>query len=305
MASARYESLITRARAGEPILIDGATGSETMRRGVHGHEHGWSGGASLTHPEVVRSIHDDYLALGADLVVANTFATGRNIMRDVGGDADFEIVNRRAVEIVVQARDASGSPTVAGAGISNWSFSGNRPSLDELHADTTRQAEVMRDAGAELLSLEMMVDMPRFEVTLDAASSVGLPVWVGFSVGEEPGHDVAELDDPIQLREGGSLVGAVEHAAANRAVDAVCIMHTDVRLVESCLHEIGLVWDGPLGAYAHASKLVEGDIVHDDVLTPEQYVAYVPSWKAAGATMIGGCCGIGPSHLEMVAAELR
>lgn len=305
MASARYENLIARARTGEPILIDGATGSETMRRGVRGHEHGWSGGASLTNPEVVRAIHDDYLALGADLVVANTFATGRNIMRDVGGDADFETVNRRSVEIVVEARDASGSEAVAGAGISNWSFSGNRPTLEQLHADTVRQAEVMRDAGAELLSLEMMVDLPRFAVTLDAAASVGLPVWVGFSVGDEEGHDVDGLDDPIQLREGGALLEAVDHAASIAVVDALCIMHTDVRLIERCLHEMRPRWDGPLGAYAHAAKLVDGRIEHDDALTPEQYVAYVPSWQAAGATMIGGCCGIGPGHLELVADQLR
>ncbi len=204
--SNRYASFLTRARAGQPILIDGATGSECSRRGVPVHEHGWSGGAALSHPDVVRSIHADYLAVGADFIAANTFATGRNITRDVGSEGTFEELNRRAVELAIEAREEAGTPAVLVAGgISNWSFSGHHPTLDQLREDTIAQAEVMRDAGADLLSLEMMVDLQRFPVTLESASSVGLPVWVGFSVGPEVGQDASLLGDDVQLREGGRL----------------------------------------------------------------------------------------------------
>ncbi len=300
----RYAKLIARARAGELILIDGATGSECHRRGVEIHEHGWSGGAALSHPDVVRSIHDDYLAVGADLIVANTFATGANILRDVGNEADFEALNRTAVELAVESRDSAGdaaAATVVGAGISNWSFSGDHPTLAQLEADTVRQAQIMRDAGAEFLSLEMMVDLPRLEATLNAASSVGLPVWVGFSIGGELGHGPDELTDPIELRDGDTLREGVQLAATYEAVDAVCIMHSDVRLVEHCLPVARQHWSGPLGAYAHAAAMVDGEFTHDAVISPDEYAAYLPAWKAAGATMLGGCCGIGPDHLRKVA----
>ena len=303
----RYDRLIARARAGATILIDGATGSECTRRGAPASDHGWSGGATLTHPDIVRAIHDDYLGIGADLLASNTFATGRNIMRDVDNDAMFEHVNRQAVEIAVAARDAagaSGADAVVAGGISNWSFSGNHPSLEQLHADTVTQATIMRDAGADLLSLEMMVDLPRFETTLRAASSVGLPVWVGFSVGPDLGHEPEELGEHIELRDGGLLADAVALAAEEPTVDALCIMHTDVRLVERCLHTVRAGWDGPLGAYAHASAIIDGEFTHDGVLTPEEYAAYLPAWQAAGATMLGGCCGIGPDHLRLVAARI-
>ncbi len=304
----RYANLIARARAGELVLIDGATGSECHRRGVEKHELGWSGGAALSHPEVVRSIHDDYVAVGADLIVANTFATGANILRDVGTEADFELLNRTAVRLAVEARDAAGdaaASVVVGAGISNWSFSGNRPTLSRLEADTLRQAEIMRDAGAELLSLEMMVDLPQLEATLNAATVVGLPVWVGFSVGGEVGHSVDQLADPIELRDGGALYAGVQLAASHEAVDAMCIMHTDVRLVSECLRSAREHWQGPLGAYAHAGAIIDGEYTHDGVITPEEYAAYLPAWTAAGATMLGGCCGIGPDHLREVADFIR
>lgn len=303
----RYDRLIARASAGEAILIDGATGSECTRRGAPASEHGWSGGATLTHPDIVRAIHDDYLGIGANLIASNTFATGRNIMLDVDNEAMFEAANRQAVEIAVAARDAAGPAgqhAVVAGGISNWSFSGNHPSLERLHTDTVAQATIMRDAGADLLSLEMMVDLPRFETTLQAASSVGLPLWVGFSVGPDLGHEPEELGEHIELRDGGLLADAVALAAAEPTVDALCIMHTDVRLVERCLQAVRGGWDGPLGAYAHASVVIDGESTHDDAITPVEYAAYLPAWQSAGATMLGGCCGIGPDHLRLVAAHL-
>ena len=146
----RYDDLLADARNGQPILIDGGTGSECIRRGVPHSEHGWSGAAALSHPEIVGSIHTDYLKLGARVIVANTFATGANILRDVGVPERFEDVNHRAVEIALDTRAAAGPAAdrvVVGAGISNWSFSGDRPDLVTLRDDTAAQAAIMRDAG--------------------------------------------------------------------------------------------------------------------------------------------------------------
>ena len=300
----RYDDLIADARAGKPILIDGGTGSECIRRGVPQSEHGWSGAAALTHPDIVAAIHADYLGLGARVIVANTFATGANILRDVGEPDRFEAVNRRAVEIALTARAAAGPSAdhvVVGAGVSNWSFSGDRPDLATLRDDTATQAAIMRDAGAELLILEMMVDIPRMTATLDGATTAGLPVWVGFSLGPEEGCEADEIGDPIELREGGLLRDAVAIAAGYPTVDAMVIMHSDVRVAERGVAALGAAWAGPVGVWAHAAGMVDGEIIHDGIISPHEYAAHVPAWQAAGATMIGGCCGIGPSHMAEVA----
>ena len=96
-----------------------------------------------------RSIHTDYLKLGARVIVANTFATGANILRDVGAPERFEEVNRRAVKIA-DARAAAGPAAdhvVVGAGISNWSFSGDRPDLVTLRDDTAPRRRSCRTPG--------------------------------------------------------------------------------------------------------------------------------------------------------------
>ncbi len=304
---ARYDDLLARMHAGDLILIDGATGSETVKRGVPELPNGWAGGAASTHPDVVRAVHDDYLAIGADLIVANTFAAGRNILADAGVPEQFETVNRQAVEIAVAARDdaPAADHVVVAAGISNWSFTGERLDLDRLYDDTVAQAMIMRDAGAEFLSLEMMVDIERFEVTLAAAATVGLPLWVGFSIGPEEGCEPSELGDPVPLRDGGLLADAVDHVVASEVVDAVCLMHSDIRLVGIGLDTIRSRWTGPLGAYGHAAEIIDGEWVFHDALTPEEYAVHVPAWLALGATMIGGCCGMGPEHLRLVAAALE
>jgi S-methylmethionine-dependent homocysteine/selenocysteine methylase len=304
----RYGRLIERARAGERILIDGGTGSECIRRGVAELPNGWSGGAALSSPDIVRQIHADYLALGADLVVSNTFATGKNVLEDAGVAEDFEAYNHRAVELAIEARGRAGPSAdhvVVAGGISNWSFSGDRPSLEILHKNTVEQAKIMADAGAELISLEMMVDFPRMTATLDAVSSVDLPIWVGLTIGPEEGHDVSKLSPEIELREGGPLTEAVELAKGYGRVDAFCLMHSDVRLTERGVATIRERWDGPLGAYAHAANLVDGELTFDDSITPDAYAAYEPAWRFAGATMIGGCCGIGPDHMRAVAAVME
>lgn len=302
----RYDDLMKRARAGERIVIDGATGSECLRRGVPELSNGWSGGAALTHPDIVREIHADYIALGADLIASNTFATGRNVLADAGVADQFETCNRQAVELAVQAREQSGADHVVIAGcVSNWSFSGDRPSLDVLRENTVEQVAIIRDAGADLLSLDMMVDIPRMTATLDAASTSGLPLWMGLTIGPEEGHDVDGLGSQVQLREGGALADAVNLAKSYDNVEAMCLMHSDVRLTERGLQVIREHWDGPVGAFAHSARVKGGRLSFEDNITPEEYAAYVPTWQSAGATMIGGCCGIGPEHLRLVVNHLK
>ena len=306
-SQSRYEALIARARAGESILIDGATGSECIRRGAPVLDNGWSGGAVLSDPDIVRQVHLDYLQLGADFIATNTFSTGRNVLRDAGAEATFEQCNRRAVEIALDARAAVGpdaNQAVVAGGISNWSFTDKRPSLDELCTNTIEQAEIMRSAGVDMLSLEMMVDVPQMQATLDAVTSVGLPVWVGFSIGPEEGHPESELPADIPLRDDGLLADAVQVAAGYDCVDAMGIMHTDVRLTARGVEMIASLWDGPIAAYAHAAQQVDDTMTFDATISPVDYAAYVPRWAAAGATMFGGCCGIGPDHIVEVARTL-
>ena len=287
----RYDQLMDRIANGERILIDGATGTEIERRGVPQLENAWNGGGALSHPEVLRSVHEDYIREGAEIVIANTFATHRHALRDAGVEDRFEALNRRGVELAVEARERTQTPDVLVAGgLSYWSWAGNWPSPEGLRADTEEQASIMAAAGADLLMLEMMVDVEHMLVVLDAAQASGLPVWVGFSCKSDPSGAMA-------LLRAGLLTEALD-AIKGKNVPLVSIMHTEVEDIGPCLDVVADRWSGPVGVYAHSAQWVGDACVYDATVSPEDYAVHAKSWLDRGVQVIGGCCGLGVDHIK-------
>ena len=294
----RYDALTTRLQAGETVMIDGGTGTECERRGIPQLENAWNGGGALSHPDVVRVIHKDYLEHGAELIISNTFATSLHALEAAGESDRFDDYNRVAVELAIEARDACTRPAalVAG-GISYWSWTGDHPPLSEIEASVGQQAAVMRDAGADLLMLEMMIDIDRMLTTLAAAQTSGLPVWVGISC-------ALNSEGVMALWNGEPLVDALA-ALAGTGVPLLSIMHTDVKYVEACLDILQYHWDGMTGVYAHSGTSVDGKWVFHDTISPQDYTAYCQSWMKRDMHVIGGCCGIRPDHMKHLAAALH
>lgn len=297
----RLEQLMSRVDTGETVLIDGGTGTECERRGVPVLDGAWSGGGALSHPEIVRAVHQDYIAAGAQVIIANTFSTHKHVLETAGVAEDFVAYNQRGVELAVQARDATGmDQVVVAAGISNWTFTGPHPELDVLRRNTSEQAAALAAGGAELLILEMMVDIDRMRATLDGALTSGLPVWVGFTCGYQDGRTFSD-DGVTRLRDGESLIDAIA-ALDGYDVGAVMIMHTDVALIDDCLDVALEAWAGAVGVYAHSGQFVDGAWVFDGVISADDYAAHARRWIERGVPLVGGCCGIGPGHIRALAA---
>ena len=127
----------------EVLVIDGATGTELERRGVPMNLASWSGLAVHTHPEVVREVHAAYIDVGAEVIVTNTFGTTRFVLETAGVGDEFEAINRRAVQLAMEARDASGRDVAIAGSISNLPPDmdpGNYPSPEE-------EFQGLREAG--------------------------------------------------------------------------------------------------------------------------------------------------------------
>ena len=78
-----------RLKSGGTLVLDGGTGTELRRRGMNLGQTTWSALASLTHYELLRAIHADYIAAGADVITTNTFATTRFVLAAAGRGDDF------------------------------------------------------------------------------------------------------------------------------------------------------------------------------------------------------------------------
>ena len=294
----RYGNLLNRLRAGECILIDGATGTEIERRGVPQLENAWNGGGALSHPDTLRQVHEDYISHNAEIVISNTFATHYHSLCDAGVADRFEALNRRGLELAIEARELQHKPEVLVAGgISYWSWTGNHPPLTDLKPAARQQAEIMAAAGADLIMLEMMIDIDRMLVTLEAAQSSGLPVWVGLTC-ELDGNGVPNLRN-------GERLSAALTALGDKQVDLVSIMHTEVEHVDACLDVVRAHWPQLVGVYAHSGEFIDNKLNFESTISADDYCAAAMRWIGRGAQLIGGCCGVGPRHIEMLSQVLR
>ncbi|MEM6589193.1 MAG: homocysteine S-methyltransferase family protein [Pseudomonadota bacterium] len=286
-----YDRLMSRVAAGSRILIDGATGTEIERRGVPQLDNAWNGGGALSHPDVLRQVHVDYIRAGAEMVISNTFATHLHALQDAGEDALFEEYNVQSVKLAREAVVTAGRPGVLVAGgMSYWSWSGRLTTADEIGEPAARQAGMMAKAGADLIILEMMVDIARMQVTLDAALTAGVPVWVGLSCKPDEAGQMCLLNgDP--LAEAIALL-------KTKPIDVVAIMHTEVGYVEACLEIVKADWSGPICVYAHSARWVDQKTIFDGTISAPDYADYAAGWVAQGVQIVGGCCGLGVDHIK-------
>jgi S-methylmethionine-dependent homocysteine/selenocysteine methylase len=98
--------------------MDGGTGTELQHRGERMDDTAWCGLAHMEDPDLVRAVHEDYIRAGAEIVIANTFATSQVVLEAAGRGDEFEASNRRAVELAVVARDAAAQSRMTAPGAS-------------------------------------------------------------------------------------------------------------------------------------------------------------------------------------------
>ncbi len=284
------------------VLLDGGTGSELQRRGVPMSGAAWSGAAAHTHPDVLRAVHHDYIAAGAEVIITNTFGTSRATLRAAGlGDA-FASINRRAVALAMEARELAGRDVAIGGSISNLPPNmniGDYPDPAEELADLRDQAAILAEGGVDFIALEMMQDVNHAPRAMRAAVATGLPVWLGVSCRRSTQNaslvafDFADTPFEAPL---DALI-AMRPAVVN-------VMHSEVEATVPAIEAVRERWPGPIGAYPEIGYFAAPDRRFGDDHPPDRLVSEARRWVAAGARLIGGCCGTTPDHIRALHAAL-
>src|SRR5512139_2751868 len=231
---------------GGTLVLDGGTGSELRRRGVPLDAVTWSALGPLTHYDVLRAIHADYIAAGADVVTTSTFATTRFVLEAAGHGRDFAAINVRAVAAAREARDASGREVAIAGSISCLPPGFNVHAYPDERAESAAYrelAETLAAAGADLLLLEMMQETRHAPLACAAARAVGLPVWLGVSCRVGAGGALVAFDFPLVP------LAATLDALLPFAPDTIAMMHSPIAAVAPALQELRARSSTPLGAY--------------------------------------------------------
>ena len=282
-------------------ILDGGMGQELVRLSGLEPTGLWSTRIMMERPDLVGEIHDSYFAAGAHVATANTYAIHRDRLRPNGIEDRFVELQQQACAIACRSRDTNGSGSVVGSvGPLGWSYShdGAPPEAEstELYAEICRiQADFV---DAYLIETIASIEQARASVT--GALGHGKPVWIGLT-----GDDA----DGTKLRSGESLADAVREVEA-LGPQAILLNCSIPEAVAAGLNDLPQT-DLPTGGYANGftgiSKafLTAGSAVTKLTsrvdLTPDAYADHVGGWIERGATIVGGCCEVGPAHI----AELR
>ncbi len=285
-------------------LLDGGMGQELLARSGDEPTQLWATRVMIDHPGMVRAIHEDYFAAGASLATTNTYAIHHDRLERFGLDHMFHALHLRALAEAHEARGA-GSGRIAGSiGPLKASY---RPDLAEpVAVAAPKYAEVARILAphVDLILCETMASLGMAEAVVEGAQAAGKPVWLSVSVDDHDG---------TRLRSGEPVAGLAQVVAKHpvAAVLANCSVPEAMAAALAALKGLGL----PFGAYANGFTHISGNFLKDaptvkDLtrrgdLTPEKYADFAMAWVAMGATIVGGCCEVGPAHIALLAARLR
>ncbi|MGZ6266468.1 MAG: bifunctional homocysteine S-methyltransferase/methylenetetrahydrofolate reductase [Candidatus Limnocylindrales bacterium] len=279
-----------------PLLLDGAMGTLLYSLGVP--QRACLDELVLTRPDLVSAVHLDYLEAGADAIETNTFGANRFRLAEYGLEKQAGLLNRRAAQLAREARETSGREAMIAGSIGPLGPAGRMPG--RLHPGIARaafreQIEGLLEGGADLFVFETF---DRLEILLaaieEAHRACDLPVIANMTF----------LDDLVAGD--GSTPEVAAAALTEAGVDAVGVNCGAGPLV--CLEALARTGP-PTSAVARSivpnaglPRRIEGQFVYS--AGPEYFGRMVPQMLAAGARIVGGCCGTTPGHTKAMRAAI-
>jgi len=282
-------------------ILDGSIGQELVHRLGEEPTRLWSMQVMFDRPELVESIHLDYFNAGAEIATLNTYPMLRDRLANNDIEDQFESLHAAARASAVRAREKFGSGRIASSlGPLRASY---RPDLAppvEEAAETYDEIILLHDAEVDLHLIETAAGLRQIEGALMGCRSASKPVWLGLSVDDADG---------TKLRSGEDLKDALPLLEAHTP-EALLINCSVPEVINQAL-DVMKDWGFAFGAYANGFTKIPDTfkVINQKVdvleartdLDPKAYADFAESWVEMGATIIGGCCEVGPKHI----AELK
>lgn len=275
-----------------PVICDGAVGTELYSR--TGTTDQCIDHLNLLHPDVVRSIHRDYVSAGAQIIETNTFGANHIRLAAHGLEDMVREINLAGIKL---ARETAGDKAlVAGSmGPTGKLLEPYGPlTVEEASAAFKEQAQAFREGGVDVIFVETMSDIRELSVAVEAAHTSALPVAAMMSFAQE-GHTMMGLDAE-------SAVGEIEKLGVD-ALGANC--GTGFHDMLEVVTKMVAVATKPVMAQPNAGfpQLIDGRMVYRS--SPQYLADYAKQFAELGVAIIGGCCGTTPQHIRAIAEALR
>lgn len=292
------KSLLERLAAGEILISDGAMGTFLQAKGLQPGEspEEWC----VSHPDAVKSVAEAYIAAGADIIETDSFGGTSYKQREFGLEnrvAEFNKAAARLAKEVIGDRGyvaASVGPT--GQIVED---EGGMVSSEDLYSAFKEQAIALEEGGADAVCIETMSSITEAVQAIKAAKeNTKLVVMATFTFesGARGFRTMMGVDPEKAAKEAVEAGADIVGANCGTGIESMIEITRQIRAA---------VPNTPILIQANAGLpvLENGRTVFKD--SPEQMAAKAPELIAAGANIIGGCCGTTPDHIRAIAQATR
>ena len=292
-------------------ILDGGMGQELLNRGLKPKGTLWSAHALIDEAchQMVIDAHLDFINAGAEVIVTTTFTARR--LRLIQNDSEkyFEKINIKAVELAQKARDISKKDVLIAGGLpgQKQTYSADLgKDLDLIEKNFYDQAKLLKH-GIDFFYLDVMSSGLECEIALKVIETFNLPVLVGIHL-RDNGHlpSGEKINDIVKKYKNNNWLGVI----------MACISPKAYEVVAKDLQQLDISYGFKLNAfkkipedYTVASKDQWGDAGNPTTvlgkntdLNESKFYEYAKKFKENGATILGGCCEIRPSHIKAISS---
>ena len=277
------------------VLADGAIGTNLFAKGLE------TGDApelwNVDEPEKVLELHQEFVEAGADVLLTNSFGANAFRLKLHNAQNQVELLNQEAVRLAKKAADAADRPVfVAGSmGPTGELFSPlGALSFEEAFAAFETQAKAIETAGADAIWIETMSSPEEVEAAVKAAQTTSLPVFATMTF-DTVGRTMMGILPAAYAEQAHDL--SLAAFGANCGIGPAELLDT-VQQFATIKTDSFVIAKGNCGI----PEYVEGAIHYHG--TPALMAEYAICARAAGAQIIGGCCGTSPAHLKAMREAL-
>jgi S-methylmethionine-dependent homocysteine/selenocysteine methylase len=285
-------------------LLDGGMGQELFRRSSRKVTPMWSADIMLNEPILVRDIHREFIESGARVITLNTYtATPQRLKRENELD-QLTKLHQQAMSVAQEAIQLAQRDDVLIAGCLPPLVASYRPDVSlsfEESLATYRRLVALQLPASDLFICETMSSITEARAACTAAVESGKPAWVALTVSD---------DYPEQLRSGELLKDALQ-VLDSFDIQATLLNCSQPEAISTCWPLLN-TGQRKIGAYANGfvsvDELSPGDTVEKlemrQDMSPQQYAEHAMGWAKNGASIIGGCCEVGPAHIKALHRRL-
>ena len=284
-------------------LLDGGMGRELLRLGAPFRQPEWSALALMEAPEIVRKAHQNFAAAGCDILTTSNYAVVPFHLGEEGFAARGAHLTGVAGQLAREVATVSGCQV---AGSLPPLFGSYRPDLF-IAERAPELLQIIIEALSPYVDFwlaETVSSVSEARTLAEALARDDRPLWISYTLLDE---DHTQEDEP-RLRSGQSVKFGVRSAIELKAA-AILFNCSQPEVMSEAIgaafHELRLrKVSFPVGVYANAFPPQQGNaLANSDLhqtridLDPQNYLDFAVEWSRRGATIIGGCCGIGPDHI--------